>query len=567
MSTLENQPIKDTYKKLLQVSGSTNAGATAALKTIETGDGVSTVLQVSTSKVKVAGDLEVTGSVAGLSDGADGADGVSVTGATVNSSGQLVLSLSSGSTINAGVVKGTDGTNGTNGSDGAAAPTITNATITDANHLELTMSDGATIDAGVVISNVTSPANLPGIYASNQQIRLSDDSMINQVAIGSRALYTDWEGYGIQTSPDGNFYPEPTLFIEGGAVTYLTSFHNNSYPGVYNRTIINYQEWPDGTVNERGFYGNRPDGGSTIAKEMPNGRSIYPLPYLRDLFEVRDFYYYTDTYTVAQGSTPSDGSDSYRRRFATTHEFEQKWELDTAGGKPNQDPDNDDGGRRGQYLFEQNFYFAQYPLEVNESPISGFVFGTWRNVGLFWDAGHPFRERNISPNQISAIASGSNMYRWTNIYSNASVTVVSDERTKQDIAPLDEAELATAKACKGLIRKFRMRDAVDKKGDKARTHIGVIAQDVIQAFEANGLDPFKYGIVCTSKFYQYWEHTFGEKESVKSKDKPEPIEEAGQNQRIQEKRSEVDPEIEGVEEQVQYSVRYEELLAFIISAL
>jgi hypothetical protein len=43
-------------------------------------------------------------------NGADGADGISITGASINQNGELVLTMSSGPAINAGVVKGADGT-------------------------------------------------------------------------------------------------------------------------------------------------------------------------------------------------------------------------------------------------------------------------------------------------------------------------------------------------------------------------------------------------------------------------------------------------------------------------
>ena len=63
-----------------------------------------------------------------LDGGNDGEDGVGVQGATVNGSGELVITLTDGTIINAGNVKGADGadgidgtngTNGTNGTDGA----------------------------------------------------------------------------------------------------------------------------------------------------------------------------------------------------------------------------------------------------------------------------------------------------------------------------------------------------------------------------------------------------------------------------------------------------------------
>ena len=48
---------------------------------------------------------------------------------------------------------------------------------------------------------------------------------------------------------------------------------------------------------------------------------------------------------------------------------------------------------------------------------------------------------------------------------------------------------------------FKFKDAVLKKGSGARWHIGVVAQRVKEAFEAEGVDPFAYGILC----YDEWE--------------------------------------------------------------
>lgn len=43
---------------------------------------------------------------------------------------------------------------------------------------------------------------------------------------------------------------------------------------------------------------------------------------------------------------------------------------------------------------------------------------------------------------------------------------------------------------------YKLKASVAEKGSKARRHIGVIAQDIKAAFEAHGVDPFEYGILC-----------------------------------------------------------------------
>jgi len=86
--------------------------------------------------------------------------------------------------------------------------------------------------------------------------------------------------------------------------------------------------------------------------------------------------------------------------------------------------------------------------------------------------------------------------RWSTIYAATGTINTSDANLKQDIENLDAAELSVAVAIKGLIKKFRFIDAFANKGDGARIHVGVIAQEVEQAFVDEGLDPRRYALFC-----------------------------------------------------------------------
>ena len=113
----------------------------------------------------------------------------------------------------------------------------------------------------------------------------------------------------------------------------------------------------------------------------------------------------------------------------------------------------------------------------------------------------PMNSGSLSDNSIDM---GHPSYRFDDIYaSNTSIIGTSDKREKQDIAELDEAEQRVAVACKGLLRKFRWKDAVAKKGDDARIHFGIIAQDLQAAFAAEGLDAVRYGMFIHNT---WWEH-------------------------------------------------------------
>jgi hypothetical protein len=143
---------------------------------------------------------------------------------------------------------------------------------------------------------------------------------------------------------------------------------------------------------------------------------------------------------------------------------------------------------------------------------------------------------------------GAASYRWSIVYAATGTINTSDANYKEQIAPLDEAEKRVAVAIKGLVKKFKMKDAVAEKGDAARIHVGVIAQEVAAAFVAEGLDPTKYALFC--------EDTWWEKEYTR--------EEAGITELI---RQSFDTETEGAEKKTRMGIRYEQLLAFIISAI
>lgn len=146
---------------------------------------------------------------------------------------------------------------------------------------------------------------------------------------------------------------------------------------------------------------------------------------------------------------------------------------------------------------------------------------------------------------------GTSVVRWKDIYAATSSISTSDERYKQDIEEISEVEKRVALACKQLIRKYRFKDAVLEKGTDARLHFGVIAQSVKSAFEAEGLDAFDYGVVC----HDSWDAVEKVEHKIDSFD---------------ENGNEIKQTItvsEAVEAGDRYSIRYEELIMFILSAI
>ena len=101
------------------------------------------------------------------------------------------------------------------------------------------------------------------------------------------------------------------------------------------------------------------------------------------------------------------------------------------------------------------------------------------------------------PSPDNTLSLGSAGLRWTTVYATTGTINTSDRNSKQEISNLTAAEKAVGQSLKGMIVAFKFTDAVLTKGPNARTHFGVIAQDVKAAFEAQGLNAEDYGVFCS----------------------------------------------------------------------
>ena len=89
---------------------------------------------------------------------------------------------------------------------------------------------------------------------------------------------------------------------------------------------------------------------------------------------------------------------------------------------------------------------------------------------------------------------GGGTIRFDDIYATNGTIQTSDQNEKQDIASATTKELNVAKKLSALFKTFKWKDKVAEKGDKARTHTGIIAQEVQSAFSSEGLDASNYGL-------------------------------------------------------------------------
>jgi hypothetical protein len=113
------------------------------------------------------GDEINAGSIAGPpgTDGADGTDGTSITGVSVNWSNHLIVTLSTGATVDAGLLPA--GPAGADGADGTNGTSITGVAIDGSSHLIVTLSTGGTVDAGLLPAGAAGADGTDGADGTN----------------------------------------------------------------------------------------------------------------------------------------------------------------------------------------------------------------------------------------------------------------------------------------------------------------------------------------------------------------------------------------------------------------
>ena len=102
----------------------------------------------------------------------------------------------------------------------------------------------------------------------------------------------------------------------------------------------------------------------------------------------------------------------------------------------------------------------------------------------------------VAPSSDNGFALGSGAARWSAIYAASGTISTSDARSKQDLADIDEALIDAWGAVDW--RQYRFGEAVAAKGDAARTHLGLVAQEVRDAIDARlGMGAaVRLGLLC-----------------------------------------------------------------------
>ncbi|MBI1251275.1 MAG: DUF2793 domain-containing protein [Alphaproteobacteria bacterium] len=122
-----------------------------------------------------------------------------------------------------------------------------------------------------------------------------------------------------------------------------------------------------------------------------------------------------------------------------------------------------------------------------------------------WSGAHDFGDDvsfagAVAPLSDNSVDLGSGSLRFATVYAATGTINTSDALEKTPLTAIPESLLRAGRALAYKIGAFQWRSAVaDKGASVARRHIGVTAQDVRDAFLAQGEEPHRWGLYCVDQ--------------------------------------------------------------------
>lgn len=116
----------------------------------------------------------------------------------------------------------------------------------------------------------------------------------------------------------------------------------------------------------------------------------------------------------------------------------------------------------------------------------------------FYHSGNlPGKTGHFIPDMDNVCNLGSSSYRFATVYAGTGTINTSDAREKTPLQPLPDSVKRAVRGIIGRVGVYQWLGSVGAKGaDGARLHVGVTAQDVRDAFLAEGEDPERWGVFC-----------------------------------------------------------------------
>ena len=189
------------------------------------------------------------------------------------------------------------------------------------------------------------------------------------------------------------------------------------------------------------------------------------------------------------------------------------------------------------------------------------IFGPGGNgAGFVFQSNEEINPARNGTRVDDVIGLGNATFRYDRIFAANGTIQTSDQNEKQDITSLTTAEMTAAKAISKLFKTYKWKSRVASKGDAARTHTGMIAQEVQTAMTDAGLDASNYAFWCSDT----WWETSTDVAAVEA-DEQAGVEAKDAYTRIDTYQT-ADEAPEGATQRTRLGVRYAELLAFVGAA-
>lgn len=152
------------------------------------------------------------------------------------------------------------------------------------------------------------------------------------------------------------------------------------------------------------------------------------------------------------------------------------------------------------------------------------------------------QQGSIWANPDNTYQLGAPSFRWSEVFAANGTISTSDAREKQQQRSISDAEQKVAQKIRTMLQAFKWTEAVNRKGDNARWHFGVMAQEIKDVFEEFGLDAHKYAMFCYDEWEEQTEQIVDE---TTGEVREELLTKAGNR----------------------YGIRYDQLLVFLLASL
>ena len=308
------------------------------------------------------------------------------------------------------------------------------------------MFDMEAVDSLVVTGGSSEFINRAGKHAGNPTIKVHKPVSADRIATSNCAFYSFFGEAG--TTPYDFMATESIALVN-------CTFFGYANEGVNNTYALNNQLTNEGAVVSRSKYSNSTNPRLAVRREIGSNIGQAFLRY-KDQVDFPAEFYADRGFTFATTINKCPATD-----LRQTHQSNQIFGSSSCSWDA--------------YGYNDHVVLRQL------SPVS--------NGGWYFNTA-----TDVSGEADNAATLGTTVRRWKQLYAVTGTINTSDAREKTAPLAIDDNVL-DAWGEVSLVA-FKWLDAIAKKGDMARTHFGVIAQDVRDAFERHGLDGTEYGLLC-----------------------------------------------------------------------